>query len=231
MPTLSPMPIGRRVRALLGPLEPAAIRVYRRSFIDLDALAARLAATAGERRRILEVGCGDGALLSALSRAFPTATLLGIDPYAPQPGRMFTGDRSRVAFSTSRLEELSAEDRFDLVVLCDVVHHVAEDQRAGVIAHAASVLAPQGLLVIKEWELRPGLGNLIAFTADRWISGDRSVRFMPRSEIAALIRTAVPAARLLHVSRIPPRKANLLLVLATASTAAAARPAVSAVTA
>jgi 2-polyprenyl-3-methyl-5-hydroxy-6-metoxy-1,4-benzoquinol methylase len=41
----------------------------------------------------------------------------------------------------------------DLVVICDVLHHVALD---GVVASAASLVKPGGVVVVKEWIRLPG---------------------------------------------------------------------------
>ena len=56
------MPLCRAVRRTLGPLEPLAIRTYRGAFIDLDSLAVTIGSLAPNAKRILEIGCGDGAM-------------------------------------------------------------------------------------------------------------------------------------------------------------------------
>lgn len=178
------MSLGSSVRGRLGRFEPLAIRLYRDRFIDLDALAATIASLAPDSHRVLEIGCGDGAMAAALQRYLPSATLLGIDPGVPDPGRMFEGDRQRVSFERSLTSDLIArgEDAFDLVLLVDVLHHVDDDERQKVLDDAASLTATAGTLIVKEWELRAGLANRVAFTADRYVSGDSTVRFMPRSK-------------------------------------------------
>src|SRR3981081_1577908 len=119
---------------------------------------------------IVEIGCGDGAMAAALRRALPDSELLGLDPAAATPGRLYDGDRAGVEFrpiSTSQLLDERPEP-FDLVVLCDVVHHVAEAEREQVLRDAAALTAQGGTVVVKEWERRPGAADLVAYTADRW---------------------------------------------------------------
>jgi 2-polyprenyl-3-methyl-5-hydroxy-6-metoxy-1,4-benzoquinol methylase len=209
------MPIGSTVRRALGRWEPAAIRVYRDRFIDLDALAATLGAVAPNAKRILEIGCGDGAMAAALRRVLPDSELLGLDPAAPTPGRMYDGDRAGTEFRAISTTELLAEEPrlFDLVVLCDVVHHVAEGEREQVLRDAAALTAPGGVVAVKEWEWRPGLANAVAYGADRWVSGDATVRFMPRVELDGLIERTMPGWTRTSEARIPPRRANLLLTM------------------
>ncbi|HEY7858785.1 MAG TPA: class I SAM-dependent methyltransferase [Candidatus Nanopelagicales bacterium] len=207
------MPLGSSVRGLLGRYEPAAIRLYRGRFIDLDALAATIASVAPDSMRVLEIGCGDGAMMESLQRQLPATSMLGIDPGVPTPGRMFDGDRTRVTFEESLTSDLIArgEPPFDLVLLVDVLHHVADVDRQTVLDDAATLTAPGGTLIVKEWEAGKGLGNRLAFVADRYVSGDVTVRFMRRDEMQALVDNAVPGWQRTCEARIPPRRANLLL--------------------
>jgi 2-polyprenyl-6-hydroxyphenyl methylase/3-demethylubiquinone-9 3-methyltransferase len=209
------MPLGTAVRRSLGRLEPAAVRTYREAFIDLDSLAVTIASVTRDAERVLEIGCGDGAMATALRQVLPAVELLGIDPGTSTPGRMFTGDRRGTEFRSLTTTELLASEPtpFDLVVLCDVLHHVEESARAQILREAASLTAPGGTVAIKEWERRGGLGTAMAYCADRWVSGDASVRFMPRSEIDDLVALAMPGWQRTCEARIPPRRANLLVTL------------------
>ncbi|HEX5117985.1 MAG TPA: class I SAM-dependent methyltransferase [Pseudonocardiaceae bacterium] len=209
------MSLGSAVRRALGPWEPAAIRVYRELFIDLDSLAVTVGSVAPQAKRILEVGCGDGAMAAALRRVLPDTTLLGLDPGMAEPGRMYDGESAGVEFRRISTAELIAEnpEPFDLVMLCDVVHHVTDEQRAAVLRDAAALTAPGGTVAVKEWEHRGGMGTAVAFVADRGISGDAGVRFMPRAELDELLAAAMPGWETTCEARIPPRRANLLLTL------------------
>ncbi len=87
--------------------------------------------------RVLEVGCGQGELTTALAVA--GYDVLGIDPLAPQ------GER----FRRIRLEDVDpAEERFDAVVAAHSLHHVND------LAHAldriVALLEPDGALVLDE---------------------------------------------------------------------------------
>lgn len=146
------MPLGRRIRQALGPLERPASELYRSLFIDLDRVVDRIAAWA-PATRILEIGCGDGVLTERLARRYPQAQIHGID-VADEPGRQFRGDHTRVTFHRENAEAFcaSCEDRFDLVVLCDVLHHVLPDERPAILRSARRALAPGGGLVLKEWQ-------------------------------------------------------------------------------
>ena len=97
------MGIGASIRHSFGPAEPFVTEFYRSRFINLDELT-RTIASLSNPARILEVGCGEGAVAERLAVAFPHATYVGLD-IAPEPGALFTGDRSRFEFR----RELSSE--------------------------------------------------------------------------------------------------------------------------
>jgi len=78
---------------------------------------------------------------------------------------------------------------------------------------AADLTAPGGIVAVKEWENRGGIGSAMAYCADRWVSGDATVRFMPRPEIDGLIDGALPGWPRTCEARIPPRRANVLVTL------------------
>lgn len=209
------MALGTTVRRALGRFEPVAVRTYRDAFIDLDSLAVTIGSVAPRARRVLEIGCGDGAMATALRRALPDIELLGIDPGTPLPGRMFEGDPAGIEFRPVTTTELLADEPapFDLVVVVDVLHHVAESMREQVLREAASLTAPGGTVAVKEWERRGGIGTAMAYCADRCVSGDASVRFMPQSELDGLVARAMPGWERTCEARVPPRRANLLLTM------------------
>jgi 2-polyprenyl-3-methyl-5-hydroxy-6-metoxy-1,4-benzoquinol methylase len=187
--------------------------MYRSRFISVDDLG-RTIASITQAKRIVEIGCGDGAVAEVLCREFPAASYLGID-VAPAPGRLFGGDRSRATFRSIRSADLLAEapEPFDLVVIVDVVHHVAESERKALLQDAAAMAAPGGMVVVKEWERGSGLAHMAAYTADRYVSGDKTVRFLPGTELRQLIEAGLPGFGVVCEARIPPRRNNLLLAL------------------
>jgi ubiquinone/menaquinone biosynthesis C-methylase UbiE len=120
--------------------------------------------------RVLDVGCGDGALASALSRAGASVTGLDVDPRmlaaaSRRIGEWASGEwASGVCLVAGRAERLPFRDAtFDRVVAVAVLCFVREADRA--VAEAARVLRPGGRLVIGE------LGRWGLWAARRRIRG------------------------------------------------------------
>ena len=184
----------------------------RAAFFDVAAFAGELR-TWRQASDIVEIGCGVGHVTTALAAAFPAARLLGID-VAPQPGRLFRGDRDRVRFRQQTIAALAAEcsGRFDLAVVCDVLHHVPVAERPALLADAFTALARGGALVVKDWQASASPVHWLAFLSDRWVTGDR-VRFTGPADLCRLISTVAPGAVVERELRLRPWRNNFALLV------------------
>jgi 2-polyprenyl-6-hydroxyphenyl methylase/3-demethylubiquinone-9 3-methyltransferase len=205
------MPIGPLVRRAFGPFEPLVATAYRRMFFDIAALAETIAARSPSR--IFEVGCGEGTLAEALLAKLPAANYVGVDICA-NPGRLFRGDRRRAQFHVGAVEDcVHGHGRtFDLVVACDVIHHVQPGARVRLLRAAATALQDCGTLVLKEWERRANAVHVLAWASDRLITGDR-VRYESLTAIRSLLAEALPGLRIDAEHRYGPWRNNVALFL------------------
>jgi SAM-dependent methyltransferase len=88
--------------------------------------------------RVLDVGCGDGALTRELiDRGYEAR---GIDPRAPDGP----------AFERIGLEDLRVEHRYDAAIAVVSLHHVADLALA--VERLADAIAPGGLLLVDEFD-------------------------------------------------------------------------------
>lgn len=113
---------------------------------------ARLELRSGDR--LLDVGCGTGALLEALARHPLGIGLAGVDPSS----RMLEIARAKLApragapvdLRIGWAEEIPHEAAsFDVVTSCSVFHYCLDPKRA--LAEARRVLRPGGRLLITDW--------------------------------------------------------------------------------
>jgi 2-polyprenyl-6-hydroxyphenyl methylase/3-demethylubiquinone-9 3-methyltransferase len=199
--------IGATIRRAFGPYERHVAEAYRRIFINLDDLAGRIRSWCAPQS-IVEIGCGEGALAERLMRDFPTASYLGID-IVPHLGRLYRGPKDRAHFRQVIAEDLAAEgNRFDLVVINDVLHHVPADERLGILVAAGNLATPGGHIMLKDWIRRPTPIHAACYFADAIIGGDRSVRYMPMSEQRELIMAAFGSGAVVDEVSVAPWRHN-----------------------
>lgn len=103
--------------------------------------------------RILDLGCGDGTVLRALAPRVERAVGIDIslECIKEAEGR---NTSPRVSFLHTSLEEFVSADRFDLVLMYEILEHLYDPSRA--LEKVRSLLKPDGLLMIST----PNFGNL-----------------------------------------------------------------------
>jgi len=117
----------------------------------------RLIAAAGRPvRRLLDVGCGDGILASAVLAEHPEATAVCVDfsrLMLDAAREKLAGYASQVRFVEHDLadpgwvEHVNALAPFDAVVSGLAIHHQTDDRKRAIYAEIHDLLAPGGLFV------------------------------------------------------------------------------------
>jgi SAM-dependent methyltransferase len=149
----------------------------------------------------------------AARQRFPDAQIVAID-ITPRVGRLFRGDPARVRFSQRTVQEVAAEQpgAFDLVLLCDVVHHVPDALRAGIFAAIGDALAPGGRFFFKDWARSTRPIHWLCHAGDRWLTGDR-VHYLDRRDAQALVADGLPEATVLDEAWVRPWRNNFAMLI------------------
>jgi len=101
-------------------------------------------------QNVLDVGCGTGALLKALAKAYPGVALAGVD----STQEMLAVARQRLP-EAIRLKQAGAEKlpfdnkSFDMVISCNMFHYIREP--AAALAEMRRVLKPAGTFIVTDW--------------------------------------------------------------------------------
>jgi 2-polyprenyl-6-hydroxyphenyl methylase/3-demethylubiquinone-9 3-methyltransferase len=206
------MAIGPFIRQMLGPLERPVSEVYRGTFVDITAFVEQIKHWV-PASKILEVGCGEGAVTERLVKAYPNASITGID-ISPRVGRMFQGDRSRVTFRQQTIKDFVAENpsSFDLLLISDVMHHAPWEIHEELLTEAKNALKPGGHLVLKDWERSATPIHLLCYLLDRYITGDR-VQYKTAHEFRNLIQDIYGANSIKDETQIRPWSNNIAFLI------------------
>lgn len=103
--------------------------------------------------RALDVGCGAGSIVLTLAKAFPRATVTGLDPDSESirhaEAAAAASDLSdRVQFLAQRTGDLDRSETFDLITACDCVHDFADP--VGTLEEIRALLKEDGVLFVAE---------------------------------------------------------------------------------
>lgn len=196
---------------MFGPYERDVSAAYRSLYLDIDAFVELVRRWDPTAQRILEVGCGEGAVSERLCAAYPGAKIIAID-VTSSIGRLYRGPINGVRFIQCELEEIPAAESelFDLVVLCDVLHHVPLYVRQTLLDSIRAKLAPGGNFIFKDWERSNTPIHWLCHASDHWLTGDR-ITYMTREEMRQHLAASFGRASLIAETRVGPRWNNLAI--------------------
>jgi 2-polyprenyl-6-hydroxyphenyl methylase/3-demethylubiquinone-9 3-methyltransferase len=117
------------------------------------------------RGRVLDVGCGYGLFTNVCAIGSRERDVVGLDldERRIEVARQTVGQRPNVRFEVGRLEDLDGSG-WDCLILFDVIHHLARATHAPLFGRARELLAPGGVLIVKDIDRRPRwkfLANLV----------------------------------------------------------------------
>jgi SAM-dependent methyltransferase len=109
----------------------------------IDKLLSALPA-AGDRRRILELGCGSG-IVSEFLAGYGDVTGIDQSPVGVQTARQRTAGR----FLVGVLPAIPADERdYDVCVLSQVIEHFSDEDRVTLLTNARAAVRPGGHLIV-----------------------------------------------------------------------------------
>ena len=207
------MPIGPQVRRLFGPYEHGIAELYRRFFIDLDNFAELMHEWIPEAKTILEVGCGEGAMTERIVKAYPSASVTAID-ITPKAGRLYRGNPAAVTFRQETVEAVASREpaSFDLVVLCDVIHHVPVNLRPSVLSAIRRSLVPNGILLFKDWAISSTPVHWLCNFSDRYLTGD-DVTYYTTSGLEKMLTDSFGRGAVRQIKTVPPWRNNVAFLV------------------
>jgi ubiquinone/menaquinone biosynthesis C-methylase UbiE len=121
-----------------------------RAYVEASIRATLQRMHAADGERILDIGCGTGALLQALQRHNPSLRLTGIDAVPAMLAIARQKQLQDIALLEASAEQLPfADNSFDRIVSSSAFHYFPHPAQA--LAEMRRVLVPGGELVLTDW--------------------------------------------------------------------------------
>ncbi|MCF6158961.1 MAG: class I SAM-dependent methyltransferase [wastewater metagenome] len=100
--------------------------------------------------KLLDIGCGTGSLLQAISLRYPSVCLVGIDLSREMLKAAHKKHIKKSHLITGQSQELPfRSNSFDTVVSCNVFHYLHKPQKC--IREIIRILKPGGKIIITDW--------------------------------------------------------------------------------
>lgn len=188
--------VARRVQAAYADA-PKRERLHVAGRLRSCPIAAVAAATPA-RGRILDFGCGHGAVTLYLALSSPDRMMSGCDIDTDKIAlaqRAAARANAAVDFDTVD-HDYRPSGEWDAITIVDVLYLLGEEVAMDVVDHAAAALAPGGVLVIKELDVRPrwkywfGFGQEVLATKVVRITEGANLHIIPPTLIGDRLEAA-----------------------------------------
>jgi SAM-dependent methyltransferase len=108
--------------------------------------------------RILDIGCGFGLFAAYFGQTQPARRIVGVDPNARRIAmakRVCAGLGLENEFVAGDARSVEIEGRFAGAYVLDVMHHIPADDQLPMLERLRDLLAPRGVLVLKDITTEP----------------------------------------------------------------------------
>jgi 2-polyprenyl-3-methyl-5-hydroxy-6-metoxy-1,4-benzoquinol methylase len=168
---------GRTAIAAIVRALPPVERIY--SLVRFSILRPKLLSVMDllltDQGRILDVGCGFGLFAAYFGQTHPGRRIVGVDPDAR---RVAIARRVSLSLGLSDHDFLVGDVRdaslpppFDAAYVLDVMHHLPRADQRPVLERLRGLLAPGGMLLIKDITTEPRAGLMFTAALDRMMVG------------------------------------------------------------
>lgn len=196
----------RRIARALPPVERAYANI--RFSILRPKLLSVMDLLLPDEGRILDIGCGFGLFAAYFGQTQPARRIVGVDPNAR---RVATAQRvcDRLgldhAFLAGDARDVTLEGSFDGAYVLDVMHHVPAADQLPLLERLRDVLAPRGVLVLKDITTEPHFGLKFTELMDRAMVGwDEPLTYRHHREWGEMLASLGFHVRMVRVPDVLP---------------------------
>jgi cyclopropane fatty-acyl-phospholipid synthase-like methyltransferase len=191
------MSLGLLTRKLLGPhLFKYAGKFYRNIFVDLRKFYQCLPKMK-PNQCILDIGGGDGELINYILKDNPLVKITMIDVASSIGNSINPQFKNKICFlpntsiSYYKKHYINNAAIVDYILISDVIHHIEPSEREEFFTNLKEIIGITTIVAIKDVE--PGyFKSWVAYLADKYISGDRLVKFINKKEVISYMMDIFP---------------------------------------
>ena len=141
---------------------------------------------------ILDLGCGFGLFSLYYAMMSPGRRVTGVDL---NPRRIAMAQRCAAALGVTNATYVAQDAvawrgtrTFDAIYMLDLVHHLPKASVEDTLRKIADLLAPGGVLIVKDVADRPAYKALFTLALDRLMVGMEPIHYWSVDELASLLR-------------------------------------------
>jgi 2-polyprenyl-3-methyl-5-hydroxy-6-metoxy-1,4-benzoquinol methylase len=141
--------------------------------------------------RILDLGCGFGLFSLYFAMDAPTRDLTGVDldseriEAATQCAAQLGVDNVR--YTASNVLDWRGTEPFDAIFMLDLIHHLPKQEVAVFLERVSRLIAPGGVLLLKDVSNRPYYKMLFTLLLDRLMVGSEPIHYWDPGELCGLV--------------------------------------------
>ncbi|MEQ9357375.1 class I SAM-dependent methyltransferase [Coleofasciculus chthonoplastes] len=146
---------------------------------------AEIAKYVPEKGKILDVGCGYGILDIYLAKTSPNRQVIGSELNSKRVKIASSVSRTieNVEFFQENLLQGDKPEKFDGVVLIDLLHHITSIQQQQLLQAVANILKKDGQLIIKDMDTKPAFKFYWNLVHDKLMTGFERLNFIGHQEL------------------------------------------------
>jgi 2-polyprenyl-3-methyl-5-hydroxy-6-metoxy-1,4-benzoquinol methylase len=162
-----------------------------------------------EEGRILDIGCGFGLFAAYFAQTQRGRRIVGVDPDGRRTQMAaHTFDRLGLEgheFIAGDARDTQVEGSFDAAYVLDVMHHIPRDDQEALLRRMHGLLAPHGVLVVKDITTEPWFGLKFTEYLDRAMVGwNEPLHYRHHREWGELLRELGFKVRVVRVPDVLP---------------------------
>ena len=197
--------IGRIARAL--PLVERAYANIRFSILRPKLLSV-MDLLLPDEGRILDIGCGFGLFAAYFGQTQPARRILGVDPderRIKMARRVCAGLGLEHTFLAGDARDVPLEGIFAGAYVLDVMHHIPKADQLPMLERLRDLLAPRGVLVVKDITTEPAFGLEFTRLMDRVMVGwDEPLAYRHHREWGEMLTSLGFHVRMVRVPDVLP---------------------------